>query len=123
MCSTWGTGHARSLLRAGCGCASAGSHGKLMVEGVVEFIGSTIQDYSAYINHEEGASLTKVALGNPGVRGHLGRDPETFERTWALVWDGRVGRSANYCVTFVGIRSKRGIVCAYPRIPLRPDPA
>jgi len=84
MCSTWGAGHARCSLRTGGRCASAGSHGKLMVESVVEFIGSAIREYSAYINHEEEASLTKVVLGNPGAQSHLGRRPETFERTWAL---------------------------------------
>ena len=84
MRSTWSTRHARCSLRARSRCASAGSHGKLIVEGVVEFIGSTMRNYSAYINHEEEASLTKVVLGSPDARIHLGRVPETFERTWAL---------------------------------------
>lgn len=84
MCSTRSTRHTRCSLRARGGCASAGSHGKLIVEGVVEFIGSTMRNYSAYINHEEEASLTKVVLGSPDAQIHLGRVPETFERTWAL---------------------------------------
>jgi len=84
MCSTRGTRHARCSLRARGRCASAGSHGKLMVEGVVEFIGSTIRNYSAYINHEEEAPLTKVVLGSPGAQSRLGQAPETFEQTLAL---------------------------------------
>ena len=84
MRSAWSTRHARCLLRARGRCASAGSHGKLMVEGVVEVIGPRIRDYSAYINHDEKTSLTKVVLEGPYARSHLDRHPETFGRTRAL---------------------------------------
>ena len=52
-----------------------------MVESVVEFIGPTIRDYSAYINRAEQTSLTKVVLEGPYARSHLDRYPETFGRT------------------------------------------
>ena len=84
MCSAWSTRHALCSLRAGSRCASARSHGELMIEGVVEFNGSTIWNHSAYVNHDEQASLTKVVLGGPYVRSHPDRHLETFGRTWAL---------------------------------------
>ena len=98
MCSAWSTRHARCLLRARGGCASTGSHGKPMVEGMVEFIGTTIRDHSAYINRGERTSLTKVVLEGPYARSHLYQHPETFGRTRALEWGGRADHSASYCL-------------------------
>lgn len=84
MCSARSMRHAWCSLRAGGRRASSGSHGKLVIESVVELISPTMRDHSAYINCGEQTPLTKVVLGDPYAQSRLDRVPETSGQTWAL---------------------------------------